>query len=111
MYTSDTEIIFPMRVAPDLKKLRGPEWDLLVDRACDAPECSVEHLAFNLLLVRLNDCLSCRTHSYRAQQGCTYCAVHSVRRYRGKDSELSDMYNVAFEEVSAYQQVTEQISQ
>jgi hypothetical protein len=100
MYQSDTEILFPMRVAPDLRDLRGRPWQLLVDRVCAAPDASVEHLAFTLMIIRMSNCLTCHTHSYRALRGCTTCATQSIRRFRGDDNELLALYQDAFEEVS-----------
>ena len=105
MYQSDTEIIFPMRVAPNLKNLRGPEWDQLVDRACGASEASIDQLAFNLLLIRLNNCLNCHSASYRALRGCTYCSTHAVRRFPGADTDLTAMFSDAIEEVISYFQL------
>jgi len=88
MYHRETEILFPMRVAYTLKDMRGDVWRDLVDRACKAETTSTDRLAFNLLIIRLCNCLSCQTHSYRALNGCEQCAKHSVRRFQGEDTEL-----------------------
>jgi hypothetical protein len=98
-YHSDTEILFPMRVAPQLAELKGPEWRELVQRAVQSPEASPEQLAFSLLLIRLNGCLTCHTDCYRAMRGCTVCAITSIRRHRGSDSELAEMYEQALVDV------------
>jgi len=100
MYQSDTEILFPMRVAPELRSLRGRAWRTLVDRVCRAPDASIEHLAFTLMIIRLSNCLSCHTHSYRALRGCTTCASQSIRRFRGEDDGLLALYQAAYDEVS-----------
>lgn len=101
-YRSDTEILFPMRVAPHLRNLRGPIWKELVERALQAPEASPEQLAFSLLLIRINGCMTCHTDCYRAVRGCTVCAIQTVRRFRGPDAELINMFNRAKEDVLAY---------
>lgn len=101
-YHSDTEILFPMRVAPQLRDLRGAWWRDLVDRAVAAPDGSPEQLAFSLLLIRLNGCLTCHTDSHRAQRGCTICAFQSVRRYRGTDAELIELYEQVRQEVMTF---------
>ena len=36
MYQSDTEMLFPTRVIPSLKNLRGPAWKSLVEQAAGA---------------------------------------------------------------------------
>lgn len=91
-----------MRVAPSLRNLRGETWQDLVDQALAAPEGSLEQLAFSLLLIRLNGCLTCYADCYRAMRGCTDCAVTTVSRFRGEDQELLDMYQEATVEVKEY---------
>jgi hypothetical protein len=88
-------MLFPMRVAPQLRDLRGPVWRRLVDRALKAPEASVEELAFCLMMVRLASCLTCHTDSFRAMRGCTNCATQVIRRFRGDDAELVECYERA----------------
>jgi hypothetical protein len=103
-YHSDTEILFPMRVAPLLADLRGDTWRQLVERASAAPATSPPQLAFSLLLIRMNGCLTCHTDCYRAMRGCTQCALTAVRRFRGPDEELVAMYEQALTEVEGYLQ-------
>lgn len=91
-----------MRVAPQLRELRGEAWQNLVEQALGAPEGSIEQLAFSLLLVRLNGCLTCYADCYRAMKGCTECAVTTVRRFRGDDTDLLEMYDEAVVEVEQY---------
>jgi hypothetical protein len=107
VYQSDTEILFPMRVAPLLRDLRGPVWRSLVDSAGRAPDASLEQLAFTLLLVRLDGCLTCHTDSYRAMRGCTTCATQTIKRYRGSDEDLVLLFESAKEDVTAYLQALE----
>jgi hypothetical protein len=102
VYQNDTEILFPMRVAPHLRNLRGAAWRDLVDRASSAPEASLDQLAFGLLLVRLSSCLTCHTHSYRALRGCTLCATHTIRRFQGDDADLIALFNHARADVASF---------
>ncbi len=102
MYQDDTDILFPMRVAPALRDLRGKTWRELVDRACCSPDASEDQLAFSLLLIRLSGCISCHTDSFRAMRGCTACASQSVRRFRGDESELIRQFERARSEVIGY---------
>jgi hypothetical protein len=96
-------MLFPMRVAPQLRDLRGPVWRRLVDRALKAPEASLEELAFCLMMVRLASCLTCHTDSFRAMRGCTNCATQVIRRYRGDDAELVECFERARADVMAHQ--------
>ena len=102
MYHGDTEILFPMRVAPALRDLRGEVWARLVRRAAAAPDASLDALAFSLMLIRLSGCLTCHTDSYRAMRGCTACATLTVRRFRGDDNELVALFERARVDVMNY---------
>lgn len=102
MYHGDTEILFPMRVAPTLRDLRGKAWARLVDQATEAPEGSTDQLAFSLLLIRLSGCLTCHTDSYRAMRGCTACATLTIRRFRGEDADLIALFERARNDVLGF---------
>lgn len=102
MYHSDTDLLFPMRVAPELRDLREESWREQVDRACQSPDASIEQLSFSLLLVRLSGCMTCHPSSYRAMRGCTTCAKQAVRRFRGAPEELSGMLEDARVEILDY---------
>jgi hypothetical protein len=102
VYHSDTEILFPMRVAPALREQRGWRWRRLVDRAAQAPDASLDQLAFSLMMIRLAGCLTCHPDSYRALRGCTACATQVVRRFRGEDEELTAQFQRAKTDVSLF---------
>jgi len=102
VYHSDTEILFPMRVAPSLRDLRGRKWRRLVDRALEVPDGEEPQLAFGLMLIRLAGCLTCHPDSYRALRGCTNCAGHVVRRHRGDDDDLTELYQRALADIGLY---------
>jgi|YelNatPaOPRAMG01_1025707.scaffolds.fasta_scaffold00175_7 hypothetical protein len=104
MYNADTELLFPSRVIPALRGLRGEAWKDLVDRVGARRQDDPEHLAFVLLMIRLSGCTSCNADSFRAMRGCTACARQTVRRFRGKDTDLIGQYNEALAEVQRYLQ-------
>lgn len=99
---ADNELFFPHRVIPALRKLRGPRWQALVDRILSLGETHDETLAFMLMMIRLNGCVPCETDSYRAMRGCAPCAIQTLRRYKGSDEELLDLYTQALKDVRAY---------
>ena len=101
MYQSDTEMLFPMRVAPHLRDLRGNMWQAIIDRACDQEDGSLEQLALTLVMIRLAGCLTCDPDSHRAILGCTSCAVATTRRFRGGDEELAALVDEARREIRA----------
>jgi hypothetical protein len=102
MYTKN-ELMFPHRVIPVLRNLRGPEWKELIDKVLAVPEGDEQSLAFVLMMVRLNGCMACETDSYRAMRGCDACAIQTLRRYKGSDRELLRVYQQALEDVRQYQ--------
>lgn len=101
MYT-DNALLFPHAVIPTLKELRGEPWAGLVGRVEKLPECHEETLAFMLMMIRLNGCMQCETDSYRAMRGCTACAHQTLRRFKGEDEELIEMFNDALEDIRVY---------
>ena len=101
MYTNN-EILFPHHVIPALKKLRGPQWQALVERISKLPETHEETLAFMMMMIRLDGCMACETDSYRAMRGCAACALQTLRRYKGEDAELVEQFGAALEEVRKF---------
>ena len=101
MYASN-ELMFPPRVIPSLRDVRGPEWQRLVDRVAALPEDHPECLAFTLMMIRLDGCLDCETDSYRAMRGCALCAIQTLRRFKGSDRDLLARHRDALREVVAF---------
>jgi hypothetical protein len=98
MYTKN-ELMFPHHLIPVLRNLRGEEWRQLVDSVLSVPEDDETCLAFLLMMIRLNGCLSCETDSFRAMRGCDACAIQTLRRYKGSDRDLLKAYQQALDEV------------
>jgi len=109
MYTNN-ELMFPHYVIPSLKKLRGPEWQTLVERIMTLSEFHEETLAFMLMMVRLNGCVGCETDSYRAMKGCAACAQQTLRRYKGEDDELIAAFQQALTDVRKFAETHPKIS-
>ena len=102
MYNSDTDLLFPPRLIPSLRSLRGPDWQALVDRVMPLDQDDVERMSFVLMMIRLSSCTSCHADSFRALRGCTLCANQSVRRFHGSDDDLLQLYREAREEIEGY---------
>lgn len=102
MYNSDTELIFPIRVIPELLELRGPEWENLVQNAINEDAELNTRLAFVLMMVKLGGCGTCNADSFRAMRGCTQCATRTIRRYKGNDSELVELHQLCQKEVDDF---------
>ncbi len=99
---AENELLFPPYAVPKLRDARGEKWQELVDQVLALPEDDPEALAFSLMMIRLDGCMSCETDSYRAMRGCIPCALQTLRRFKGSDQELLDRYSQALADVRAY---------
>jgi hypothetical protein len=102
MYNSDTELLFPLRVVPSLDEIRGVEWQALLDRV-SAPNAPIaDQVGFVLLMVRMAGCVGCNADSFRAMKGCTQCARQNIKRHRGTDQELIDLFEQTRKEAEIF---------
>lgn len=103
MYANN-DILFPYHVIATLKNLRGEVWQNLVRQVMDQPQNDERTLAFMLMMVRLNGCMTCETDSYRAMRGCATCTRQTLRRFKGSDEELVTMYEQALFDIRQFAQ-------
>jgi hypothetical protein len=103
MYNADTELLFPPRIIPSLRNLRGATWNKLIDRVEKGDETSTEQIAFVLLMVRINGCASCNADSFRAMHGCTQCAKLAIHRLKETDRKLIKLFEETRQEVLDFQ--------
>ncbi|NLX10571.1 MAG: hypothetical protein GXY36_13020 [Chloroflexi bacterium] len=101
MYTKN-ELMFPHYAIPRLREARGESWRELIDRLTALPETHEDILAFMLVMIRLNGCMACETDSYRAMRGCTMCTLQTLRRFKGSDADLLDLFEQARGDVRQY---------
>jgi hypothetical protein len=97
-----SELLFPPYAIAPLENLRGPEWQALVQRVAALPETHPDSLAFSLMMMRLDGCMTCETDSYKAMRGCVQCAIQTIRRFKEGDDELLELYEEAQVDVNAY---------
>lgn len=104
---SDTELLFPMRVIPKLRELRGGAWRDLVDHVLESDSPIEDKLGFVLMMVELCSCSTCNSYSYRAMRGCTVCASSTIQRFREDDKALVSMHKKSSKAIAkAYKDVT-----
>lgn len=108
LHQADTDILFPPRVIPQLRDLRGPLWRDLIDRVSQhSSERHLDVLAFTLLMIRHCNCLNCHAHSYRAMRGCSTCTTQIVSRLKPTDYQLvQEFYAICDELRERLPQVT-----
>lgn len=102
MYNPDTDLIFPPRVIPILAEERTPAWRDLVQAVEQSGPESLEQTAFILMMARMSACATCNSDSFRALNGCMVCARQSLKRYRGSDEDLVELFQSAKDEVERY---------
>ena len=102
MSNPDTELLFPLRIIPVLRDLREKKWRELIDQLTSKDVDLNDQLAFVHMMVRVAGCVTCNADAYRAMRGCTQCAVHAVKRYRGTDAELLDQFKKSYQKVNGY---------
>jgi hypothetical protein len=61
-----------------------------------------DRIAFVLMMVRIGGCATCQSDSFRAMRGCILCSSTTVKRYKGSDQTLIDLYNEAEKDVNRY---------
>ena len=99
---ADNELLFPTHVIPTLRHARGDRWRALVEELTPLAEDHPQRLAFSLMMIRLDGCMSCETDSYRAMRGCKACARQTLRRFKGTDDDLLQVFNESLEDVEAF---------
>jgi hypothetical protein len=110
MYNSDTELLFPLRIVPVLATMRGKEWQDLLLEQVDSPRASLaDQMAFVLMMVRMDGCVGCNADSFRAMKGCTLCARQNVKRFRGSDKELAELFKQTCKEVETHLEKKNQV--
>jgi hypothetical protein len=99
----ESEILFPARSIPELRNARPSQaWQKLIDRLSKLPETSEDVLAFSLMMIKLNNCLTCDLDSYRASLGCTRCSRRTIQGYKGSDESLLERFEEARREVKSF---------
>jgi hypothetical protein len=96
------ELLFPPRLIPSLRDLRGPEWAELVARVAKLPETDPDSLAFTLMMIRLDGCVKCHEGSFKYMRGCQLCATQTVMQFKGLDTDLIALYQKARRDVDSY---------
>jgi hypothetical protein len=102
MPNENIDLLFPSRVIGSLLKLRGEKWDRLVREVVEKDPTDTDKIAFVLFMVRLGGCTTCQSDSFRAMRGCVICSTTSVKRYKGSDQNLINLYNEAKIDVINY---------
>ncbi len=102
MQSGSIDLLFPSRAIEPLRKLRGERWEKLIDNLIILDPMSLDRIAFVLFMVRIGGCTTCQSDSFRAMRGCILCSNTTIKRYKGSDQNLIELYNEAKKDVSQY---------
>jgi hypothetical protein len=102
MQSASIDLLFPSRAIEPLRKLRGERWENLINDLVELDPESLERIAFVLLMVRMGGCTTCQSDSFRAMRGCIMCSSNTIKRYKGDDQSLLELYNEAKKEIMRY---------
>jgi hypothetical protein len=102
MQSNSIDLLFPSRAIEALWKLRGEQWENLIGNLIDLEPMNLDRIAFVLFMVRIGGCATCQSDSFRAMRGCILCSSTTIKRYKGNDQNLIDLYYEAKKDVSEY---------
>jgi hypothetical protein len=102
MDETGVDLLFPPRLIPALRNLRGSAWQELISNLINREPLDRERIAFIVMMVHMSGCLSCQADSFKAMRGCTQCAILSIRRFRGSDQELLNRYADSVIEINKF---------
>jgi hypothetical protein len=101
MLNPDTELIFPIRILPKLINLRGEIWEKNITEVLETNDL-VSQVGMIVLMIKVAGCITCNADSYRAIRGCTLCSQQAIKRYKGTDKELSQIFRKSCTKVKKF---------
>ncbi len=94
-----TEILFAPWAVRALKDARGTKWRRLVEEIASLPEDDPAALAFQLVMIRLNNCVTCDARKFMERGGCARCASTNLGFSKETEENLILRYRAARKEI------------
>lgn len=101
MLNPDTELIFPIRILPLLKDLRGEIWKQTITEVIETNDL-VSQVGITILMIKIAGCITCNADSYRAIRGCTSCSQQAIKRHKVTDKELNQFFKKSCKKVKLF---------
>ncbi len=98
---ASTELLFPPRLIAILGDQRGKKWEMFLNGLQGKQIGEAERRAFVLMMARLAGCVTCQSDTWRAHQGCEQCAKQTLRKFRGTDEDLIQLFESCLMEIQA----------
>jgi hypothetical protein len=102
MQSNTVDLLFPSKAIEFLSRIRGKQWEKLINGLLELEPKDPDRIAFVLMMVRIGGCASCQADSFRAMRGCILCSSTTIKRYKGTDQTLIDLYTEAKKDVVKY---------
>jgi hypothetical protein len=94
------EILFAHWAVRSLKDARGPKWKKLVQEIAALPEDHPDALAFQLMMIRLNGCVTCDARKYSERGGCARSSLTTLAFSKESEENLLARYRAARKEIA-----------
>ena len=101
MLYNSTLSLFPTYSIPRLFGNRGRKWTKLVKRVSHLPEDHPEHMAFTLMVRRIDGTQN-NAHAIHPMDGCALCSSNILDRFGGSPRDLLAFYHQTLGEVRSY---------
>lgn len=95
-----TELLFAHWATRSLQNARGAKWKKLVQDIQALPETHPDALAFQLMMVRLNSCVTCDARKYVEKGGCARCSVTTLTFSKETEEALLARFRAARKEIA-----------
>lgn len=95
-----TELLYAHWATRLLQNARGPKWKKLVQDVQALPETHPDALAFQLMMVRLNSCVTCDARKYVEKGGCARCSNTTLNFSRESEEALLARFRAARKEIN-----------
>lgn len=95
-----TELLFAHWAVRSLQNARGPKWKKLVNEISALPETHPDALAFQLVMVRLNSCVTCDARKYVEKGGCARCSLTTLTFSKETEEGLQARFRAARKEIA-----------
>lgn len=95
-----TELLYAHWATRLLQNARGPKWKKLVQDMTALPETHPDALAFQLMMVRLNSCVTCDARKYVEKGGCARCSNTTLSFSKETEEALLARFRAARKEIT-----------
>jgi hypothetical protein len=95
-----TELLYAHWATRLLQNARGPKWKKLVQEIQALPETHPDALAFQLMMVRLNSCVTCDARKYVEKGGCGRCSLTTLNFSKESEEALLARFRAARKEIA-----------